>query len=60
MRALGYSAPDNVEKLKKHKAFDLSNDPATPLAIWYNGMGEACRNPDKVLEHLGKPWWAWR
>ena len=55
MRALGHSAPDTVEELKKQKAFELSNDPATPLAIWYNGMGEACRNPDKVLEQLGKP-----
>jgi hypothetical protein len=55
MMALGHSAADSVEELKKRKAFDLSNDPTTPLAIWYNGMGEACRNPDKVLEQVGKP-----
>jgi hypothetical protein len=59
MCALSHSAPSNVEELKKLRAFDLSNDPKKPLAIWYNGMREACRNPDKLLTKLWKPRWVW-
>jgi len=61
MRALGHSAPSDVAELKKLRAFGLSNNRETPLAIWYNGMREACQNPNKVLMQLWKPWWAfWR
>lgn len=52
MRALGLSAPDTVEALKAAQEFEVSNDPKTPLALWYNGMLAACANPGKVIDRL--------
>jgi hypothetical protein len=52
MRWLGHQAPGTVEELKKLKAFELSSDPETPLAIWYDGMISACEHPDNVLAML--------
>jgi hypothetical protein len=53
MSAMGHSAPTQVDELIDTRSFDLSTDPAKPLAIWYNGMIEACRHPDLVLAQLG-------
>jgi len=52
MKALGYSTPIDIKDIKDQKAFVLSNDIDTPLSIWYNGMLEACRHPDKILAQL--------
>jgi hypothetical protein len=52
MRALGYSVPNTVRGLKTAEEFELSIDPNTPLAIWYNGMLAACANPGKVIAKL--------
>jgi hypothetical protein len=52
MRALGHSAPDTVEALKAAQEFEVSTDPQTPLALWYNGMLSACANPGKVVAQL--------
>jgi hypothetical protein len=52
MTSLGYAIPNSVAALKAASEFEISNDPDTPLAIWYNGMLAACDNIDKVLEHL--------
>jgi hypothetical protein len=52
MRALGHSAPDTVQALKAAEEFEVSINPDTPLALWYNGMVAACANPSKVLARL--------
>jgi hypothetical protein len=52
MTSLGYAIPKTVAGLKAAAEFEISNDPDTPLAIWYNGMLAACDNIDKVLARL--------
>jgi hypothetical protein len=52
MSGLGHSAATEVDELLAKRSFDLCTDSATPLAIWYNGMLEACRTPALVLQHL--------
>ena len=52
LRALGYSAPQTVADLRAAREFETCLDPATPLAIWYNGMLAACDAPSKVLARL--------
>ena len=55
MSWLGYSFPNNVTRLKAEKEFELSTDPKRPLAIWYGGMLDACRNADKIVRELRAP-----
>lgn len=52
MSAMGRTAPDTVEELRRAREFELSMNPNQPLAIWYNGMLEACRNAPKVIAQL--------
>lgn len=52
MRALGHSAPDTVQALKAAQEFEVSVNPDTRLALWYNGMIAACTNPSKVVAQL--------
>jgi hypothetical protein len=52
MMSFGYAIPKTVADLKIAREFEISNDPDTPLAIWYNGMLAACDNIDKVLARL--------
>jgi hypothetical protein len=52
MRWLGHTAPDTVAGLRAAQEFETSDNPDTPLAIWYNGMLAACDNIDKVLARL--------
>ncbi len=52
MSAMGHSAPTEVDDLLDTRSFDLCTNSATPLAIWYNGMLEACRHPAQVLHYL--------
>ncbi|MFK0691136.1 SIR2 family protein [Mesorhizobium sp. IMUNJ 23033] len=52
MRWLGHSVPGEVDALIDAADFETSNDPATPLSVWYGGMTEACRLPDKLIARL--------
>jgi len=49
---LGSKVPETVARLKMAKAFELCREPGYRLSLWYNGMLEACRNPDKVIAAL--------
>jgi hypothetical protein len=53
MTWLGHTFPNRVARLKAAKEFEISNNPDTPLAIWYNGMLAACDNIEKVMVCLG-------
>jgi SIR2-like domain len=48
----GCVAAEAISDLKADREFEVSNNSGSPLAVWYNGMLEACRDPDKVLSHL--------
>lgn len=52
MSSVGHSAPADLSDLQASRDLEVSNNPKYPLAVWYNGMLEACRNPLKILEHL--------
>jgi hypothetical protein len=52
MSSLGHRIPGTVANLKSEMEFEISDDPDTPLAIWYNGMLCACWNVDKVIRQL--------
>ena len=52
MNVLGHTSPVAVDELIDMKSFDICRNAETPLAIWYNGMLEACRNPNLVLHNL--------
>jgi hypothetical protein len=53
MQSLGQSTfMSRVGALLEAKEFEISSDPSTPLAVWYNGFLEACDNPDKVMARL--------
>jgi hypothetical protein len=52
MSSLGYRRPNTVARLKEAREFEISDDPKTPLAIWYNGMLAACDNVEKVCARL--------
>ena len=52
MHPEGHSAPWSVDELKQAMKMEVSPDKELPLAIWYNGMLQACRNPDKILTQL--------
>ncbi|RUL77491.1 SIR2 family protein [Dyella choica] len=48
----GHLAPVSVAELRADYELEVSNDPNRPLAVWYNGMLEACRHPEKILANL--------
>jgi hypothetical protein len=52
MRSLGHTVPTTVANLRATLELELSDDPKTPLAIWYHGMLDACSNPDKFINRL--------
>lgn len=52
MRRVGHSTVADIGDLKAANELEVSNDSGYPLAIWYNGMLEACRHPQKILQHL--------
>jgi hypothetical protein len=41
-----------VHALRAAEEFEVSINPDTPLALWYNGMIAACANPSKVIVRL--------
>ncbi|WP_386082406.1 SIR2 family protein [Vreelandella sp. F11] len=52
MSSVGHSAPACIADLRAKRELEVSNNPTYPLSVWYNGMLEACRNPQKILNHL--------
>jgi NAD-dependent SIR2 family protein deacetylase len=48
----GHSSPAYLGDLKAANELEVSSDPKYLLAVWYNGMLEACRHPQKLLAHL--------
>ena len=46
------SLPQPVSYFKSSKTLEKSLNPAYPLAIWYNGMLEACNNPTRIIQEL--------
>ncbi|MFN4363055.1 SIR2 family protein [Chryseobacterium hispalense] len=46
------SLPQPVSFFKKRNILEKSKNKDLPLAIWYNGFIEACKNPDKILKEL--------
>lgn len=52
MSSAGHSVPAYLGDLRAARDLEVSNNPTYPLAVWYNGMLEACRHPQKILKHL--------
>lgn len=52
MSSAGHSAHAHLPSLRAARELEVSNNPMHPLAVWYNGMLEACRCPQKILKHL--------
>jgi len=52
MSSAGRSAPADLPSLRAARELEVSNNPMYPLAVWYNGMLEACRCPQTILKHL--------
>ncbi|GJD32713.1 hypothetical protein PMNALOAF_3990 [Methylobacterium adhaesivum] len=48
----GHKAAPDVADLKSNNQVEHSINPNYPLAVWYNGFLEACRNINKLLPHL--------
>jgi hypothetical protein len=36
----------------KNKTFERNSNPKHPIAIWYNGLLEACKNPSLIIKEL--------
>lgn len=52
MSSAGHAAPADLASLRAARDLEVSNSSEHPLAVWYNGMLEACRCPQKILKHL--------
>lgn len=52
MCSVRHSAQADLGDLRAACELEVSNDSNYPLAVWYNGMLEACRHPQKILNHL--------
>jgi len=48
----GCSTPAYLGDLIAAREMEVSFNPDYPLAVWYNGMLEACRHPGKILKRL--------
>jgi hypothetical protein len=48
----GFSEPNPAIYYKKRKAFEISANSNYPLAVWYNGMLDACQTPERFLQQL--------
>jgi hypothetical protein len=44
--------PPKVGYYKNRKSLEVSKNKLLPLSIWYNGLLEACENPDIIRESL--------
>lgn len=54
MSAPGHRAPVSVKELKETNEVEISLDCNYPLAVWYNGLLEACQHPEKIIPHIVK------
>jgi len=54
MRQARHLTPADLGGLKEANELEVSNDPRYPLAVWYNGTLEACRQRQKIVGHLIK------
>ncbi len=52
MSQAGHTAAACIADLKVADELEISNDPRYPLAVWYNGLLAACRQPQKILAQL--------
>lgn len=52
MSPVGHTAPADIAELKASNELEVSTNSKYPLAVWYNGFLAACRNSDKILQHL--------
>jgi len=50
-REMGHSL-STAKEYKDSLEFERSNNPAYPLSVWYNGLLEGCKHPDKFLKEL--------
>lgn len=48
----GIREPQNVGHFKRNKILEQSSNPKYPLAVWYNGLMEACDNPELIIKEL--------
>lgn len=42
----------DINEFKKNKTFERNSNPNHPIAIWYNGLLEACKNPRSIINEL--------
>jgi hypothetical protein len=52
MRWLTHNFLHEVDDLIDAMEFEVSNEPSTPISVWYNGMMTACSHPDKFIARL--------
>lgn len=52
MSSSGHICPADIGSLKRANELEVSIDPNYPLAVWYNGLLEACRNSRKIISYL--------
>ncbi len=49
---LGYTHPNTLKRLKDANELERSTAPERHLALWHNGMLEACNHANKILAEL--------
>jgi hypothetical protein len=49
---LGYRHPESVRRLMEAREFERSSDETRPFSVWYNGLLEACRDPQRIIDEL--------
>lgn len=52
MSSPNHSAPAVINELKKENEVEVSTDSKYPMAVWYNGLLEACKHSAKIITHL--------
>jgi len=48
----GHCAPTTMREQRANRAFEVSSNEDYPLAVWYNGFLEGCKDPDKIIRKL--------
>jgi SIR2-like domain len=49
---LGYRHPESVRRLMEAREFERGSDETRPFSVWYNGLLEACRDPQRIIDEL--------
>ncbi len=52
MSSLGNNIPKAAKELKEANEFERSTEKTRPLSIFYGGMYEACKQPNRILAEL--------